>query len=40
MLESEHPPSLLDIERLLKIKRQLRTLETLEELRALTREEA
>jgi hypothetical protein len=40
MLESEHPPSLLDIERLLKIKRQLGTLETIEELRLLTREEA
>jgi hypothetical protein len=37
MLESDHPPSLLDIERLLKIKRQLETLETIEELRALTR---
>src|SRR5205823_9895626 len=30
MLESDRPPSLLDIERLLKIKRQLGTLETLE----------
>jgi hypothetical protein len=40
MLGSDHPPSLLDIERLLKIKRQLETLETIEELRALARGEA
>jgi len=30
MLESGHPPSLVDIERLLKIKRQLDALETIE----------
>ncbi|MDQ3672414.1 MAG: hypothetical protein M3364_08285 [Actinomycetota bacterium] len=38
MLESDHPPSLLDIDRLLKIKRQLEALETIESMRALTRE--
>jgi hypothetical protein len=38
MLESDHPPSLLDIDRLLKIKRQLEALETVESMRALTRE--
>ena len=38
MLESDHPPSLLDIDRLLKIKRQLEALETIDSMRALTRE--
>ena len=38
MLESDHPPSLLDIDRLLKIKRQLEALETIESIQVLTRE--
>jgi hypothetical protein len=40
LLESDHTPSLADIDRLLKIKRQLDALEAFEVARALTRPEA